>query len=165
MRGTSKSSGVLFRQRQSATKAKNLSTSQTWRKVCQRSLTGPTNRRLSTGAGPARFTSELRPPWAQQSQVWTNLYLHMCGHPPPLLLSSLPFDYTTYYRGITLHSMRWAAPWVAFYRGCPSELQRTRLGRFYMFKIVPFLQPRPGVAAEMLPLTAWSWTKCTGADI
>lgn len=25
--------------------------------------------------------------------------------------------------GITLHSMRWAAPWVAFYRGCPQSYE------------------------------------------
>lgn len=31
-----------------------------------------------------------------------------------------------------------------------------------MFKMAPILQPRPGLAAEMQPLTVWSWTKCRG---
>lgn len=31
-----------------------------------------------------------------------------------------------------------------------------------MLNIVPILQPRPGVAAGMQPLTVWSGTKCSG---
>lgn len=45
---------------------------------------------------------------------------HSCPSPP--LLVQPPLGYTTYYTGITLGSMRWAAWWVAFYRGCPSVL-------------------------------------------
>ena len=46
---------------------------------------------------------------------------HSCPSPS---LSNPPLGYTTY-TGITLHSMRWAARWVAFYRRCPSVLWST----------------------------------------
>lgn len=51
----------------------------------------------------------------------TDKLAHTRAHPPPLLVQP-PLGYTTYYTGITLGSMRWAAWWVAFYRGCPSVL-------------------------------------------
>lgn len=52
-----------------------------------------------------------------------------CTHPcPSPSLSKPPLSYTTY-TGITLHRMRWAARWVAFYRGCPSVLVKHTQGK------------------------------------